>query len=255
MWRETQKQFAAALRDPGSPLPEAISNTNGRTSLKRFNVYRNNVAVGLIDALADTYPVVQALVGDDFFKSIARNFTRLFLPGSPVLLNYGEDFADFIATQSETAPTPYLSDVARLEWAWNRAYHAADKAPIGIADLADNPEGTVAHLSLQFHPSVQFLKSDWPIVSIWQAHQEKDPQNLLGQLPDRGEQALVVRPKMTVQTRVLDPVAYAFIKALYDGHTLGQASPLVIDTGPLDLSGHLAALFETGAIVGFSDLT
>jgi len=255
MWRKTQKQFAAALRDPGTAVPATISDTGGKVSLKRFNVYRNNVAAGLIDALAATYPVVHALVGDDFFKGIARNFTRLFLPDNPVLQNYGADFPDFIGTQNETTSTPYLSDVARLEWAWNKAYHAADKVPSSIAALADAPDELVANIGLRFHPSARLIQSAWPIVSIWQAHQENDPQSLLGQLPDRGEQALVVRPDMTVHISTLDPVAYSFIKALYDGQTLGQASPLVIDRGPLDLSGHLAALFDTGAIVGLSDLT
>ena len=88
------------------------------------------------------------------------------------------------------------------------------------------------------------------MVSIWRAHQEPDPQSLLGQLPDHGERAMIVRPEMTVFVRALDSVAYDFTKALYDGESLGQASLLILDTGPLDLSGHLKALFETGAIVG-----
>ncbi len=250
MWRETQRQFAAALRDPGAPVPAFISKTGGGESQRRFDVYRNNVAIGLIDAIADTYPVVHALVGEEFFKGLTRFYTRLFLPTTPVMLDYGADFPDFISTQSETETTPYLGDVARLEWAWNRAYHASDGAPVGIEILADLAESAVENIRLRFHPSVRFLASTWPMVSIWRAHQEPDPQSLLGQLPDHGERAMIVRPEMTVFVRALDSVAYDFTKALYDGESLGQASLLILDTGPLDLSGHLKALFETGAIVG-----
>ncbi len=246
MWRETQHQFAAALRDPGAAVPTDISAPYG------FGVYRNNVAVGLIDALADTFPVVHALVGKDFFSAMARIYSRLFLPSSPVLLNYGADFPDFIATQEETRATPYLADVARLEWAWNRAYHAADMAPITIDELAAVPRQAVENTGFQFHPSTALLTSPWPIVSIWQAHQESDPERLLGKLPEHGQAAMIVRPQLNVLVRALDPLAYDFVRALSEGERLGQASALVLDKGSLGLSGHLGALFETGAIIGLT---
>lgn len=247
MWRDTQQQFAAALRDPGAPVPDSISAAHG------FDVYRNNVAVGLIDALADTYPVVHALVGEEFFRARARIFSRLFLPSSPVLLNYGGDFPEFLATQHEDEATPYLADVARLEWAWNRAYHAADVAPISIDELAAVPEQAVENVRFQFHPSTALVTSPWPIVSIWQAHQESDPENLLAQLPDREEAAIIVRPHLSVQINALDPVAYDFVRALHDGDSLGHASALVVGNRSLDLPGHISALFETGAIIAITE--
>ncbi len=250
MWRDTQRAFAASLRNPGLPVPGTLSRTNGEASQRRFDVYRNNVAVGLMDAIADTYPVVRALVGDEFWAGLARNFTRLFLPSSPVLLDYGVDFADFISTQDDTATVPYLAHVAALEWAWNRAYHAADMAPIDIDILAAVPEDAVENIRLQFHPSGQLLQSPWPVASIWHAHQHQDPHSALGRIPGGGEQAIIVRPDGAVEVRALDPTAFNFTKALFDGQSLGQASPLVMGSGSLDLAGHLAALFETGAIVG-----
>ena len=255
MWREAQKQFAAALRDPSTPVPNAISKTADKTSTKRFNVYRNNIAVGLSDAIADAYPVVQALVGEAFFKGIARTFNRLFLPASPVMLDYGEDFPDFIATQSGTETLPYLGNVARLEWAWSRAYHAADATPTGIENLAAIPEDSIEGTRLQFHPSIRLLQSPWPIVSIWQAHQGQDPHGKLVPLPDQGEQAMIGRRGLNVEVRALDPVSFTFIKALHDGQTLGEASTLALGAGPQDLSTPIAALFESRAVVGVSRST
>jgi len=252
MWRETQKQFAAALRDPSAPVPNTLSKTNDKPSQKRFDVYRNNVAVGLSDAIADTYPVVRALVGEDFFKGIARIFSRLFLPTSPVLLDYGEDFPDFLATQSSTETLPYLGDVARLEWAWSRAYHAADADPMDIEKLAAVPADAVEEIRLRFHPSVRLLQSPWPVVSIWQAHQG---QGSLAALPDHGERAIIVRRGLSVSVRALEPIAYTFIEALFNGQTFGQANALVMDAAPQELSAPIAALFETGAIVGLSPST
>ena len=70
----TQTAFAAALLDPGLPPVEGLRAWNNSDPARRFAVYRNNVLVSLVDALADTFPVVQELVGAAFFRAMARVF-------------------------------------------------------------------------------------------------------------------------------------------------------------------------------------
>ena len=67
----TQAAFAAALLDPQRPCPEGLFSANGADPASRFAVYRNNVQSSLINALADSYPVVLQLVGDEFFRAMA----------------------------------------------------------------------------------------------------------------------------------------------------------------------------------------
>jgi len=64
----------------------------------RFSIYRNNVALSLSTAIADSFPVVKRLIGDNCFKSAAIEFVRSNLPEQPSLLFYGEGFIDFIKT-------------------------------------------------------------------------------------------------------------------------------------------------------------
>ena len=68
----SQDAFAAALLDPGSPLPDGITTARGRADRARFAVYRNNVFVGLTNALARRFPVTERLVGTEFFHGMAR---------------------------------------------------------------------------------------------------------------------------------------------------------------------------------------
>ena len=89
---ELQKRFAAALLDRSKPVPEGIRSRPRR----RFAVYRNNVHVSLIEALATRFPVCRALTGDEFFRAMARDFVTARPPRSPVLMTYGDDFGDFI---------------------------------------------------------------------------------------------------------------------------------------------------------------
>ncbi len=249
MWLETQDQFAAALSNPDLPPPSSI----GMKATKRFNVYRNNVSVSLSEALGATFPIVQALVGDEFFQGMTQIFTRQSLPKTPVLLDYGSEFPDFITTFSPAQTIPYLADIARLEWAWNRAYHSADVRPVTIKHLAKIPQDQVAHVCLHFHPSLHLLQSSWPIASIWQAHQ---PRGFEGGLPGEGENVLILRPELDVEIRNLNPQALQFLSALFEGATLGQASELFVEDQSFDLSSHLAALFTMGAVIGLtSDFT
>ena len=77
--------FAAALLDPAAPCPPGLVTWNGSDAAQRFGVYRNNVTVSLIEALADTFPVVQQLVGQAFFHAMAGEFVRRSPPVSPIL--------------------------------------------------------------------------------------------------------------------------------------------------------------------------
>lgn len=168
-----QACFSAALLDPDLPLPAGLHTCNGSDPARRFAVYRNNVLHSLTDALASTFPVTQALVGEAFFRAMAQVYVRANPPRSPILAFYGQGFADFVAGFAPAASLPYLSDVARLEMARVEVFHAADEpglTPQRLAQAVTGHHGSTATL-LQLTPAVQLLRSRYPVVSVWAAHQ------------------------------------------------------------------------------------
>jgi len=147
----TQEQFAAALRDSALPVPEGIAAWNAARPLRRFGVYRNNVVSGLIGAVASRFPVAEKIVGEEFFAGMAYEFICLHPPRSPLLLSYGDGFADFVEAFEPAREIAYLADVIRLEAARGIAYHAADAAPLAADRLAlarGQLERTAARLHL-----------------------------------------------------------------------------------------------------------
>ncbi|MBV9559741.1 MAG: putative DNA-binding domain-containing protein, partial [Bradyrhizobium sp.] len=90
--------FASALLDPAGATPVVVTGPAGKSGLKRYNVYRNNVTVSLINALAAVYPAVQRITGVEFFRAMARFHVRTTPPSSPLLFEYGRDFPAFIET-------------------------------------------------------------------------------------------------------------------------------------------------------------
>ena len=131
--------LAPGLIDPEYETPAGVVGPNGKGAVKRYNVYRNNVTVSLIDALAAVFPATQRITGVEFFRAMARFHVRATPPRSPLLFEYGREFPDFIERYEYARPMPYLADTARIERAWLDAYHAADESPLAAQNLAAIP--------------------------------------------------------------------------------------------------------------------
>ena len=125
-----ETSFAQALLDGERPIPDGVTAHNAADPTRRFAVYRNNVVAGLVRALKDRFPVVERIVGEEFFGAMARVFVVERPPRSPLLATYGDDFAAFIAAFEPARELVYVAAVARLEAARTRAYHAADATPL-----------------------------------------------------------------------------------------------------------------------------
>lgn len=243
-----QPAFAAALLEPDRPLPPGLARHAGGGAAA-FAVYRNNVAVGLIDAMRASFPVVERIVGEEFFAAMARVFVARHPPRSPVLIRYGDAFPAFLAGFPPAADLPYLPDVARLERAHTHAYHAADIAPLGLQALQAVEPERLAGLRLRLHPAFAVIRSDYPIVSIRAMNLDLIPLAPIDRLGP--EDALVGRPALDVEVRALPPGAAAFLLALAAGETLGWAAEAALGEAPgFDLPPVLATLFAAGLPTG-----
>ena len=240
-----QRDFARALLDPALPPPPGLVSWNGSDPHQRFAVYRNNVVVSLVDALAVRFPVVLALVGEEFFRAMARVFVGSHPPRSPLMAEYGEAFPAFIAGFAPAAELPYLADVAALEAARTRAYHAADAAALEPSDLVGIAPEALPGLVVEPHPSVQIIVSRFAVFSLWAAHQGKLD---IGEVdPSAPEDALIVRPKLDVEVSRLPPGAADFLRHLAAGERLGEAAARAADACPaFDVAGAFTLLLATG---------
>lgn len=241
----TQSAFAYALLNPELPCPSGFTTWNGSDPTMRFAVYRNNVMVSLIDALADTYPVVQTLVGEDFFRAMARVFAQTNAPHSKIMAYYGRDFAEFVATFPPAASVPYLADVARLEMARVLACHAADVAVVQTealqTALADPKQ--LSSLRVVLHPSVNVIDSTFAILSIWAAHQAEASMPSVD--PDIGQFVLVYRTGLDVNALELTAGTGEFVSAVLTGYALIDAAQAASSMKPdFDLTNALTMLLR-----------
>jgi hypothetical protein len=245
-----QKDFADALLDRLRPAPGGLTSARGSGDPKRFAVYRNNVVAGLGRALENRFPVTLRLVGAEFFRGMARAFIATHRPASPLLAEYGDELPAFIERFEAAASVPYLADVARLEALWTRAYHAADAAPLPVGALAALAGHGLAEARLALHPSAGLLTSQWPVGSIWSAHQQAELASI-GH--SQGETVLVVRPELDVTIHILPAKDAPFAEALFGGATLSDAAIRGSAAGSgFDFGTALVGLVGLGAFASIS---
>ena len=244
-----EPSFAAALLDPGLPVPHGVVTDNAPSLNRRFAVHRNNVVAGLVEALEARFPAVEKIVGKEFFVAMARAFIQKRPPRSLLLATYGDEFAEFIGAFEPAHELPYLADVARIEAARTRTYHAADAAPLGASELAQLDAKALSDLRVDLHPSLEIVRSAHPVVTIWAMNSGAQKLEPIEAWP--AEDALIVRPYLDVEVRLLPPGGAAFLRALAEGRSLGVAADAALaDDAAFDLTGSLAALIGRGLAIG-----
>jgi hypothetical protein len=246
-----QAYFSRAVLDPALAVPAGLSTWNGSDPTTRFAVYRNNVVVSLVDALCDTFPVTLALVGEAFFRAMARVFLQTHPVKTRVLTWLGASFADFVEVFPPASSLAYLPDVARLEMLRIRAYHAADAQPMALQALSQAlaESDALAGLKLRLHPSAQLLQSQHAVWSLWAAHQ--DILSIEAVKPELAQTVLVFRRDLNVDMLNLSMAQGHFVMLLMAGEGLALAADAAAEHDPLfELGAFLAQLIRLQLITG-----
>jgi len=236
-----QDQFRAALLDPGLPVPQGLQDAQGRPAGKRFDVYRNNVVVGLIEALATAFPVIEKLLGAENFRVLAGAYVRAYPPRSALMMFYGDHLPAFLQGFEPVADLGYLPDVARLELAIRRCYHAADAIPVNPQSLNGLTPDRLMKTRFRFAPAVDIVRSDWPVHAIWRFNMQNGEKPRM-----QAEDVLLMRPEFDPVQVLLPPGGASFIAALQTQHTLAEALDMAAES---DLTSLLMQLFTGRALI------
>ena len=231
-----QQAFAAALLNTVAPLPSFA----GEAVPQRFSLYRGNLSATWRRTLGHAYPVVLALVGEDFFGGLARAYGGRYPSDSADLNQFGDRFADFLADFPPVDELPYLPDMARLEWAVHLAHYAADAPGLAPEALAALHPDQLEARRFSLHPACALLASDWQVAALWRAHQDGEGQGMFPHDLPAASCALVCRPRWKAQVLVVDAAAHAALLALQRGQTFGAALDAAFGLDPaFDLAAHL----------------
>ncbi len=172
-YQQAMHAYLLAGQEVPQPLTKWCTGESAATAA-RLSTYRGTAQWTLVNALRLSYPAVRQVVGAEFFDAVAADFVRIAPPATAYLNDYGAAFARFVAELPATASLSYMSDLAALEWAVNRALHAPDVPGLDPQRLQALEPAAVAQLCFRAHPGVSVLLLRFPAERIWQAVLERD---------------------------------------------------------------------------------
>jgi hypothetical protein len=199
--------------------------------------------------LADIYPVVQRLVGPEFFTFLTDRFIRSHPPHQGNLHRLGCDLPGFLQEFKPTAGLPYLPDTARLEWAYHQVFHAVDAEPHNAQGLAGMPPEQILQMQFRLAPNCRLVCSTYPIFQIWRVNQADYAGDQQVDLAAGAASVLVTRPEWDVELRQLGRVDAEFLRCLIEGCNLGEATQAALEVSPeFDLTAALARYLLSGIL-------
>lgn len=214
--------------------------------IRRLRVYQNNTRASLTSTLLAVFPVAARLVDERFFRYAASEFIRFHPPTEPRLVRYGAEFPNFLRTFEGLEKMPFVAEAARLEWAIAEALDAASLPPVPLAALDGAGEGTP---ELVLQPSLRFVISYWPVLSIWSAHQEGGNIDSVRTMSRRPERVALWRAGDNVRFSLLTSAQFSFRYSLKAGLGLDKAVARALTHEPMfDLVGALVGLFADGLV-------
>nr|WP_136251771.1 DNA-binding domain-containing protein [Ningiella ruwaisensis] len=107
---KTPTEIRSKTQALGSPEARLSGMTDG------LDVYRNNYFENGIRALSITFTSVFKLMDESNFRALSKEFLNAYPKTEFDWADYGEAFPSFMMSHANLAQTPYLAEVAEMDW-------------------------------------------------------------------------------------------------------------------------------------------
>lgn len=253
MLHEIQRQFSHDLFEHNISQPQRYIQSGSINVKTGIEIYRNNVFTNLREALRTLFPVINKLVGEEFFNFATEYFIRDYPSLTGDLNQYGEKFSDFLSEFDAAAGLVYLPDVARLEWAVHVVYHAQVSARFDIQQLAFIPSSAYGELRFKLNPACVLLHSNYPVHTIWQVNQTNYVGDTHVDISNGGVSLLISRCDSNIELQVLAEGEWAFLSAIAKHEPFFQACSqgLKLDS-TFNLKAAMTRFVQQSVIVDFN---
>jgi len=220
-----------------------------------MGIYQNSAIANITNSLKLTYPVIEKLLGEEFFSAMCREFIYLTWPNSGNMDDYGEEFADFLAEFEHAKHLLYLKDVARLEWAFHQSSLAGDAQITDWSTLAQASE--ILQLQFLLTPSFSLISSTFPIDKIWHINQANTSGDMAVEFTDEDDNdTFIVLFRQQLKTVVL-PITvgeFTLLNAFDNKETFENAIVAASQVqADFSIDDSLKKFIELGIISGFKE--
>jgi hypothetical protein len=235
---EDMQPFAPDGRDMRAVAETFIAPNKNLTAFDRLELYNRQYWYRLLDALAEDFPALRAVLGPKRFEALSIAYLGAHPSRSFSLRNLGSKVVEWMAEHPEYSGRRHrlTLDVARIEWAFVEAFDNAEHKPLTIEQI--RTVSGVSHLELQ--PHVRLLALDHAAVDLVLAlhrrqrrdsseagvrHEDSNesPKEQLPRVSRRPTWVVAHRLDNSVYYRSLMREEYLTLAAIQSGLPLGDA--------------------------------
>jgi hypothetical protein len=222
-------------------IAEEIVKPNDRlTSVERLEIYNRVYWFRLLSSLADDFPGLRAVIGQEKFDAVLHGYLTEMPSVSYTLRDLGSRLETWLREHPEfiSSNERMALDMVRLEWADIEAFDAVEYPVLSQAELAGLGEDPVFHLQ----PNLQLLDLAYPVDELLlKVRETEEPETDISsnvvmmdhsdsmprkQLPlPKGKKVFLAvhRQENVVYFKRLKPEGFALLRALQQGQPLSQA--------------------------------
>jgi len=219
-----------------------------------MGIYQHSAIANITNALSLSYPVIEKLVGQGFFKTMCREYILKNWPESGNMDDYGGSFAKFLVEFEQVKQLSYLDDVARFEWLFHQSSLADDSCDFDWSTLAKVAEADILKLNFLLSPSVKIIHCNVPVDKIWQMNQPnaQEENELIIELDN---ETFIVLFRQGLKTEMMAIVESEFV--LLQSFEAGQRFEAAIERAKvvdanISIDSCLQKYIQLGLICGFS---
>lgn len=217
-----------------------------------MGIYQHSAIANITNSLRLSYPVIEKLVGKDFFQLMCKSYIVIHWPTTGNMDDYGESFSSFLATFEQVKHLPYLEDVAHLEWLFHQSSLANDNSYFDWTRLAKVTSSDT--LTFLLAPTVSIMRSATPVDKIWLMNQENAPEISELSLDGTSDTFIVLfRQGLKTEMMTIAESEFTFLQSIEKGldfeATIESAKAVDAD---IAIDSCLKSYIELGIISGFS---
>lgn len=174
------------------------------TDVPGLDIYTNAYRIRLLDTLAQDYPALKQLMGEQLFNKMASQFIEEHPSKSYTLRLFGEQLGHFLTNDSYYRQRPYLAELARFEWHLTDIFDVADTPVASVADMSQIPAQAWPALTIKLHASIRRLTALWNISDIYPELKSKSDSCVIEKNAQK-HAIFIWRKNNSPHYRVLDP--------------------------------------------------
>jgi hypothetical protein len=235
--------LAQITRGHGAPsLPDATALVTGdarASAAERIHVYQHMYRARLTEALEAQFPRLSRWLGADAFAEVVAAYVTDEPSRHPSLRFIGRRFPDWLAARAPAeARHPALAELARLEWAREDVFDAADQTTLTLETVRGWPPDRFGEIPLCLVTAHRVLRLARPVAALWDAigpaagSAEARVIDEAAATAIDGESLLVWRQGIAVFHRVINAEEAAALDLMAEGTTFGAMCEALCEARP-----------------------